>query len=87
MTSLLFPRLRHENLVDMVGYSCDDHCPCLVYAYMSNGSLLDRLACLVSLVHTYHSPHAISVAHTHIYIYIYISGVRWLSGKGSGLVI
>ncbi|XP_046889471.1 interleukin-1 receptor-associated kinase 4 isoform X2 [Hypomesus transpacificus] len=38
--------LRHENLVDMVGYSCDDHCPCLVYAYMSNGSLLDRLACL-----------------------------------------
>ncbi|XP_062317443.1 interleukin-1 receptor-associated kinase 4 isoform X1 [Osmerus eperlanus] len=38
--------LTHENLVDMVGYSCDDHCPCLVYAYMSNGSLLDRLACL-----------------------------------------
>lgn len=38
--------LRHENLVDMVGYSCDDQYPCLVYAYMSSGSLLDRLACL-----------------------------------------
>uniref|UniRef100_A0A4W5L1T2 non-specific serine/threonine protein kinase n=1 Tax=Hucho hucho TaxID=62062 RepID=A0A4W5L1T2_9TELE len=38
--------LKHENLVDMVGFSRDGHHPCLVYAYMSNGSLLDRLACL-----------------------------------------
>lgn len=41
-------RLKHVNLVNMVGYSCDGQYPCLVYAYMSNGSLLDRLACLVS---------------------------------------
>ncbi|XP_068168947.1 interleukin-1 receptor-associated kinase 4 [Antennarius striatus] len=38
--------LKHENLVDMVGFSCDGQHPCLVYALMSNGSLLDRLACL-----------------------------------------
>ncbi|XP_062402694.1 interleukin-1 receptor-associated kinase 4 [Sardina pilchardus] len=38
--------LKHENLVNMVGFSCDTEHPCLVYAYMPNGSLLDRLACL-----------------------------------------
>ncbi|XP_070686216.1 interleukin-1 receptor-associated kinase 4 isoform X1 [Pempheris klunzingeri] len=38
--------LKHENLVDMVGFSCDGQHPCLVYALMANGSLLDRLACL-----------------------------------------
>ncbi|XP_034541485.1 interleukin-1 receptor-associated kinase 4 [Notolabrus celidotus] len=38
--------LTHENLVDMVGFSCDGQHPCLVYALMCNGSLLDRLACL-----------------------------------------
>ncbi|XP_072291856.1 interleukin-1 receptor-associated kinase 4 [Eucyclogobius newberryi] len=38
--------LKHENLVDMVGFSCDGPNPCLVYAFMSNGSLLDRLALL-----------------------------------------
>ncbi|XP_039988418.1 interleukin-1 receptor-associated kinase 4 isoform X4 [Xiphias gladius] len=37
--------LKHENLVDMVGFSCDGQHPCLVYAFMANGSLLDRLAC------------------------------------------
>ncbi|XP_026856871.2 interleukin-1 receptor-associated kinase 4 isoform X1 [Electrophorus electricus] len=39
-------RLQHKNLVNMVGYSSDGQHSCLVYAYMSNGSLLDRLACL-----------------------------------------
>lgn len=48
----LFHRLKHENLVDMVGFSCDGHHPCLVYAFMANGSLLDRLACLVSTIST-----------------------------------
>lgn len=38
--------LKHENLVDMVGFSSDGPYPCLVYAFMANGSLLDRLACL-----------------------------------------
>ncbi|XP_051978505.1 interleukin-1 receptor-associated kinase 4 [Xyrauchen texanus] len=38
--------LKHENLVNMVGYSSDGQHLCLVYAYMPNGSLLDRLACL-----------------------------------------
>lgn len=43
-------RLQHENLVDMVGFSCDGQYPCVIYPLMSNGSLLDRLACLVSPV-------------------------------------
>ncbi|MED6273310.1 hypothetical protein CHARACLAT_005124 [Characodon lateralis] len=38
--------LKHENLVDMVGFSCDEQHLCIVYAFMANGSLLDRLACL-----------------------------------------
>lgn len=38
--------LKHENLVDMVGFSCDGQHPCLVYPLMANGSLLDRLACM-----------------------------------------
>ncbi|NP_001281143.1 interleukin-1 receptor-associated kinase 4 [Cynoglossus semilaevis] len=38
--------LKHENLVDLIGFSCDGQHPCLVYAFMANGSLLDRLACL-----------------------------------------
>ncbi|KAG9342273.1 hypothetical protein JZ751_016775 [Albula glossodonta] len=38
--------LKQQNLVEMVGFSCNGEHPCLVYEYMSNGSLLDRLACL-----------------------------------------
>ncbi|XP_035258230.1 interleukin-1 receptor-associated kinase 4 isoform X1 [Anguilla anguilla] len=38
--------LKHVNLVEMVGFSSDGDHPCLVYEYMSNGSLLDKLACL-----------------------------------------
>uniref|UniRef100_A0A3Q3A7U6 Interleukin-1 receptor-associated kinase 4 n=1 Tax=Kryptolebias marmoratus TaxID=37003 RepID=A0A3Q3A7U6_KRYMA len=41
-----FHRLKHENLVDMIGFSCDEQHLCIVYAFMANGSLLDRLACL-----------------------------------------
>ncbi|XP_043565548.1 interleukin-1 receptor-associated kinase 4 isoform X1 [Chiloscyllium plagiosum] len=39
-------KLKHENLVELLGFSNDGEHPCLVYAYMPNGSLLDRLACL-----------------------------------------
>ncbi|CAG08651.1 unnamed protein product, partial [Tetraodon nigroviridis] len=38
--------LKHENLVDMVGFSCDGQYPCVIYPLMSNGSLLNCLACL-----------------------------------------
>lgn len=41
-------RCQHENLVELLGFSSDGAQPCLVYEYMPNGSLLDRLACLVS---------------------------------------
>ncbi|CAG5957759.1 unnamed protein product [Menidia menidia] len=39
--------LKHENLVDMIGFSCEEQHLCIVYDFMANGSLLDRLACLV----------------------------------------
>ncbi|KAG8542307.1 hypothetical protein GDO81_026985, partial [Engystomops pustulosus] len=35
----------HENIVKLLGFSNDGDRYCLVYTYMSNGSLLDRLAC------------------------------------------
>ncbi|XP_063229926.1 interleukin-1 receptor-associated kinase 4-like [Bacillus rossius redtenbacheri] len=38
-------RYRHENLLPLLGYSCDGPAYCLVYQYMSNGSLQERLAC------------------------------------------
>ncbi|KAK6635053.1 hypothetical protein RUM44_000302 [Polyplax serrata] len=34
---------RHVNLVQLLGFSCDTENPCLIYEFMSNGSLLDRL--------------------------------------------
>ncbi|XP_078075963.1 interleukin-1 receptor-associated kinase 4 isoform X1 [Mustelus asterias] len=39
-------KFEHENLVELLGFSNDGEHSCLVYAYMPNGSLLDRLACL-----------------------------------------
>lgn len=36
----------HENIVELVGYSIDGPAKCLVYEYMPNGSLEDRLHCL-----------------------------------------
>ncbi|XP_045613589.1 interleukin-1 receptor-associated kinase 4 [Procambarus clarkii] len=38
-------RCIHENLLALEGFSCDGPDWCLVYAYMPNGSLQDRLAC------------------------------------------
>lgn len=37
---------QHENLVELLGFSSDNDSFCLVYVYMPNGSLLDRLSCL-----------------------------------------
>ncbi|XP_053572710.1 interleukin-1 receptor-associated kinase 4 [Bombina bombina] len=39
-------RCKHENLVELLGFSNDGEQYCLIYLFMSNGSLLDRLACL-----------------------------------------
>ncbi|KAH0616614.1 hypothetical protein JD844_027867 [Phrynosoma platyrhinos] len=41
-------KCQHENLVELLGFSNDFDQPCLVYDYMPNGSLLDRIACLAS---------------------------------------
>ncbi|XP_040834849.1 interleukin-1 receptor-associated kinase 4 isoform X2 [Ochotona curzoniae] len=37
---------QHENLVELLGFSKDGDDLCLVYVYMPNGSLLDRLSCV-----------------------------------------
>ncbi|XP_021240659.1 interleukin-1 receptor-associated kinase 4 isoform X2 [Numida meleagris] len=42
----IMAKCKHENLVELLGFSSDGAQPCLVYEYMPNGSLLDRLACL-----------------------------------------
>lgn len=39
----LLSNIRHENLVPLLGYCCDNNQQILVYPFMSNGSLLDRL--------------------------------------------
>ncbi|KAM4838197.1 interleukin-1 receptor-associated kinase 4 isoform X3 [Urocitellus parryii] len=39
-------KCQHENLVELLGFSSDGDDLCLVYVYMPNGSLLDRLCCL-----------------------------------------
>uniref|UniRef100_A0A8C2LL15 Interleukin-1 receptor-associated kinase 4 n=1 Tax=Cricetulus griseus TaxID=10029 RepID=A0A8C2LL15_CRIGR len=39
-------KCQHENLVELLGFSSDSDDLCLIYAYMPNGSLLDRLSCL-----------------------------------------
>ncbi|XP_004428968.1 PREDICTED: interleukin-1 receptor-associated kinase 4 isoform X1 [Ceratotherium simum simum] len=39
-------KCQHENLVELLGFSSDEDDLCLVYVYMPNGSLLDRLSCL-----------------------------------------
>uniref|UniRef100_G3SNZ8 Interleukin-1 receptor-associated kinase 4 n=2 Tax=Loxodonta africana TaxID=9785 RepID=G3SNZ8_LOXAF len=39
-------KCQHENLVELLGFSSDGDGLCLVYVYMPNGSLLDRLSCL-----------------------------------------
>ncbi|XP_021098804.1 interleukin-1 receptor-associated kinase 4 isoform X2 [Heterocephalus glaber] len=40
-------KCQHENLVELLGFSSDGDDLCLVYVYMPNGSLLDRLSCLL----------------------------------------
>lgn len=43
---LMLSQYRHENILHLLGYSKDGPAPCLVYQYLPNGSLEDRLACL-----------------------------------------
>ena len=45
--SLCVYRFRHRNLVDLVGFSFDP--PMLVYKFMEQGNLADRLCDTVSL--------------------------------------
>nr|KAG5701438.1 hypothetical protein BaRGS_032770 [Batillaria attramentaria] len=42
----MLSQYRHENILHLLGYSKDGPVPCLVYQYLPNGSLEDRLACL-----------------------------------------
>ncbi|KAK7102603.1 uncharacterized protein [Littorina saxatilis] len=43
LTSLL--KFRHENIVTLYGYASEGECLCLIYQFMPNGSLEDRLMC------------------------------------------
>ena len=43
-----FIRLVHDNLLPLLGYSADGNHLCIVYKYMSRGSLEDALSCKVS---------------------------------------
>uniref|UniRef100_F1KSG8 non-specific serine/threonine protein kinase n=2 Tax=Ascaris TaxID=6251 RepID=F1KSG8_ASCSU len=38
-------KYRHDNILPLYGYSLDGPEPCLVYQYMANGSLEDRILC------------------------------------------
>lgn len=40
---------RHDNILPLYGFSLEGEHPCLVYQFMVNGSLEDRLLCRVSL--------------------------------------
>lgn len=43
-------RLQHENIVKLIGCSTDGPLYCIVYEYVSHGSLEDSLACQVCSV-------------------------------------
>uniref|UniRef100_A0A7E5A121 non-specific serine/threonine protein kinase n=1 Tax=Panagrellus redivivus TaxID=6233 RepID=A0A7E5A121_PANRE len=38
-------KFRHDNILSLYGYSLDGPEPCLIYQFMANGSLEDRLLC------------------------------------------
>ena len=48
-------RCEHENVVKLFGYSTNGPLRCIIYEFMSNASLEDRLACHVCLLITYSS--------------------------------
>lgn len=42
-------KFRHDNILGLYAYSMDGNEPCLIYQFMANGSLEDRLLCRVIL--------------------------------------
>ncbi|RWS06071.1 interleukin-1 receptor-associated kinase 4-like protein [Dinothrombium tinctorium] len=42
----ILTKFRHENLLPLLGIACEGTVLCLVYEFMVNGSLLDRIACV-----------------------------------------
>lgn len=44
-------RFRHPNILELAAYFTESEKFCLVYPYMRNGSLFDRLQCVVSHIH------------------------------------
>lgn len=44
-------RYKHENLVTLIGYSCDGPTYCLMYEYISGGALKDRLQVIFCFVY------------------------------------
>ncbi|XP_063301204.1 interleukin-1 receptor-associated kinase 3 [Pelobates fuscus] len=40
------PRFKHPNILELLGYSSTYEATCLVYPYLSNGSLFNRIQCI-----------------------------------------
>lgn len=67
----IFPsRFRHPNIVDFAGYCAQSGCYCLVYGFLPNGSLEDRLHFQVVLPGLAHFPQTHSAC------------VEWGAGPG-----
>lgn len=46
-------KYKHENLVSLVGYSCDGPTYCLMYEYISGGALKDKLQVIFTIYYYY----------------------------------
>ncbi|RWS25270.1 interleukin-1 receptor-associated kinase 4-like protein, partial [Leptotrombidium deliense] len=42
----ILTKFKHENLLPLLGIACEGPVLCLIYEYMVNGSLLDRISCV-----------------------------------------
>ena len=71
----LLSAIQHENLVPLLGYCCEYDQQILVYPFMSNGSLQDRL------YGTSHPKFFSSIIFSFLYIYIFIYVINLKQGK------
>jgi serine/threonine protein kinase len=71
---------RHDNILPLFGFSVGGYEPCLVYQFMPNGSLEDRLLCRVVIFYQYYT----SEVETHcriLYYNFWMSELRNYDGK------
>lgn len=63
---------RHDNILSLYGFSIGGEKPCLVYQYMVNGSLEDRLQCRVSFTIMFNSKTEVNNCNIIKFIFKYI---------------